>query len=81
MIHGRRAARPCRIGNSRAAGAEEVRAGPKEAAKLGFDSATLPRRIARGNRPMAAPDGLRLAEIGHIADLVAQFAAEPADVT
>jgi DNA repair protein RadA/Sms len=45
----------------------------KEAAKLGFGQATLPRRVARGNRPAAAPEGLRLDEIGHLADLVAQF--------
>ena len=45
----------------------------KEAAKLGFAQATLPRRVARGNRPAAAPEGLLLAEIGHLADLVAQF--------
>ena len=50
----------------------------KEAAKLGFDAAALPRRVARGNRAMAAPDGLRLEEIGHIADLVARFAPESA---
>ncbi len=51
----------------------------KEAAKLGFDTATLPRRVARGNRLLAAPDGLRLEEIGHIADLVAHFSPEEAD--
>jgi DNA repair protein RadA/Sms len=45
----------------------------KEAAKLGFDQATLPRRVARGNRKAAAPDGLLLLEIGHISDLVAGF--------
>jgi DNA repair protein RadA/Sms len=45
----------------------------KEAAKLGFSQATLPRRVARGNRPAAAPEGLRLDEIGHLAALVAQF--------
>jgi DNA repair protein RadA/Sms len=50
----------------------------KEAAKLGFSQATLPRRVARGNRPLAAPDGLRLDEIGHLADLVAQFSARNA---
>jgi DNA repair protein RadA/Sms len=50
----------------------------KEAAKLGFDSATFPRRVAHGNRKLAAPDGLRLEEIGHIADLVARFAPESA---
>jgi DNA repair protein RadA/Sms len=46
----------------------------KEAAKLGFLEATLPRRLAHGNRKLAPPDGLRLNEIGHIADLVARFA-------
>jgi DNA repair protein RadA/Sms len=48
----------------------------KEAAKLGFDAATLPRRVAHGNRRLAPPDGIALAEIGHIADLVARFAPE-----
>ena len=48
----------------------------KEAAKLGFDSAALPRRLAHGNRKLAAPEGLRLEEIGHITDLVARFAPE-----
>jgi DNA repair protein RadA/Sms len=32
--------------------------------------------VARGNRPAAAPDGLRLEEIGHLADLVAQFSGK-----
>jgi DNA repair protein RadA/Sms len=50
----------------------------KEAAKLGFDSAALPRRVAHGNRRLAAQEGLRLEEIGHIADLVARFAPESA---
>jgi DNA repair protein RadA/Sms len=45
----------------------------KEAQKLGFASACLPRRVARGNRPLAAPEGLGLQEIGHLADLVAWF--------
>ncbi len=45
----------------------------KEAAKLGFDQACLPRRIAHGNRKLAAAEGLRLEEIGHIADLIAAF--------
>jgi DNA repair protein RadA/Sms len=49
----------------------------KEAAKLGFGEATLPRRVARGNRPLAQPDGIVLAEIGHIADLVAGFDGKP----
>jgi DNA repair protein RadA/Sms len=47
----------------------------KEAAKLGFEAACLPRRVARGNRPVAAPDGIALDEIGHLSDLVARFAA------
>ena len=45
----------------------------KEAAKLGFVEASLPRRVARGNRPISPPEGIRLREIGHIADMVAQF--------
>jgi DNA repair protein RadA/Sms len=45
----------------------------KEAAKLGFEQATLPRRVARGGRPPAPPDGLELTEIGHISDLVTRF--------
>ncbi len=45
----------------------------KEAAKLGFDTACLPRRVARGGRTPAPPEGLRLEEIGHLADLVGQF--------
>jgi DNA repair protein RadA/Sms len=46
----------------------------KEAAKLGFITATLPRRVARGGRSLAAPEGLRLAEIGHLSDLVSSLA-------
>ncbi len=42
----------------------------KEAAKLGFAAAMLPRR-ARG---ALAPEGLRLDEVGHLADLVERFA-------
>jgi len=45
----------------------------KEAHKLGFSAACLPRRVARGNRPLAAPDGMALHEIGHLSDLVARF--------
>jgi DNA repair protein RadA/Sms len=41
----------------------------KEAAKLGFERAVLPRRIARGNRTAAA-EGMALDEIGHLSDLV-----------
>ena len=46
----------------------------KEAAKLGFVSATLPRRVARGSLQPASPDGLVVTEIGHISDLIARFA-------
>jgi len=46
----------------------------KEAAKLGFERAVLPRRVARGNRA-AAMEGMVLDEIGHLADLVKQFTA------
>ena len=48
----------------------------REAAKLGFGAAILPRRIARGARPPAAPEGIALTEIGHVADLVAAFAGK-----
>jgi DNA repair protein RadA/Sms len=44
----------------------------KEAAKLGFERAVLPRRLARGSRAATA-DGIALDEIGHVADLVKQF--------
>ena len=50
----------------------------KEAQKLGFAAATLPRRVARGGRKASPPDGLRLDEIGHLADLVAAFRAKSA---
>ena len=48
----------------------------KEAGKLGFEAACLPRRVARGGGRVAAPEGLRLAEIGHLSDLVAAFAPD-----
>jgi DNA repair protein RadA/Sms len=50
----------------------------KEAEKLGFDSACLPRRVAAGNRKLAAPPGLSLREIGHLSDLVARFSGKSA---
>jgi DNA repair protein RadA/Sms len=50
----------------------------KEAEKLGFDAACLPRRVASGNRKLAAPPGLALREIGHLSDLVARFAGKTA---
>ncbi len=45
----------------------------KEAQKLGFAAACLPRRVAQGGgKPVALP-GLRLNEMGHLTDLVAAF--------
>jgi DNA repair protein RadA/Sms len=49
----------------------------KEAQKLGFARAVLPRRVARGGRGAVA-DGMVLQEIGHLADLVEQFAGSGA---
>lgn len=42
----------------------------KEAAKLGFDQATLPRRVARGSVRNKPPEGLALRELGHLSDLI-----------
>ncbi|MDE7546474.1 DNA repair protein RadA [Acetobacter fabarum] len=42
----------------------------KEAAKLGFTQAVLPRRIARGSARSRPPEGMDLLELGHISDLV-----------
>ena len=53
----------------------------KEAAKLGFDAATCPGGWRAATGALAPPDGLRLDEIGHIADLVARFAPESAKQT
>ena len=49
----------------------------REAQKLGFTAATLPRRVARGNVAPPAIPGLALTETGHLADLVGAFAAKP----
>ncbi|WP_419730531.1 DNA repair protein RadA [Lichenicola sp.] len=49
----------------------------KEAQKLGFEHAFLPRRIARGRNRLVAPEGLRLEEIGHLSDLTASFSTNP----
>ncbi|MDB5413984.1 MAG: repair protein RadA [Rubritepida sp.] len=48
----------------------------REAQKLGFGAAVLPRRVARGSKAPPPVEGLRLTEIGHLADLVAPFAAK-----
>jgi len=50
----------------------------KEAHKMGFEMACLPRRIARGGRSTNVPDGLKLDEIGHLTELVAAFTGKPA---
>ena len=44
----------------------------KEAQKLGFERAVLPRRVARGGRAPGV-EGISLNEIGHLADLVEQL--------
>ncbi len=51
----------------------------REAAKLGFSAARLPRRVRRRGQsaPRPAPEGLALREIGHIADLIADFGLGP----
>jgi DNA repair protein RadA/Sms len=49
----------------------------KEAHKMGFEIACLPRRVARGGRKASVPDGLKLDEIGHVTDLVASFTGKP----
>ena len=49
----------------------------KEAQKLGFHAATLPRRLARPGRPHTAPDGITLNETGHLSDLVTTFGTKP----
>ena len=48
----------------------------KEAQKLGFEAACLPRRLARAGRKPPPPEGIRLDEIGHVADLVASFSGK-----
>jgi DNA repair protein RadA/Sms len=48
----------------------------KEAAKLGFTAAALPRRPASRGKGLAIPDGLAAWEVGHLADLVTRIAGE-----
>jgi len=59
-------------GEVRMVGQAEARL--KEAAKLGFTAAALPRRPAAQGRGLAVPDGVTAWEVGHLADLVAQIA-------
>ncbi|MDW8443328.1 MAG: DNA repair protein RadA [Acetobacteraceae bacterium] len=53
----------------------QVEARLKEAAKLGFTTACLPKRVAGRGRAVAVPAGLRLREVGHVADLVSSLLA------
>jgi DNA repair protein RadA/Sms len=48
----------------------------KEAAKLGFSRAGLPRRIARGDRGARVPNGITLAEFGHLSELVLAMSSD-----
>lgn len=50
----------------------------KEAAKLGFARAALPRRVSGGARRLLVPDGITLAEYGHLSDLVTLMASRVA---
>ncbi|WP_048850809.1 DNA repair protein RadA [Tanticharoenia sakaeratensis] len=45
----------------------------REALKLGFSEAVLPRRVSTSSAKVRAPEGLTLREIGHLSDLVARF--------
>ncbi len=47
----------------------------KEAAKLGFIAACLPRRLAGAARGFRPPEGFGLGEIGHLADLIVRLGA------
>ncbi len=50
----------------------------KEAQKLGFSGACLPRRLARGGKAPSVPEGFTLHETGHLTDLVALFTGKRA---
>jgi len=50
----------------------------KEAAKLGFTAAALPRRPSAKGRALAVPQGLAAWEVGHVSDLVARIAGRAA---
>jgi DNA repair protein RadA/Sms len=51
----------------------------REAAKLGFRSALIPKGRAGSGPAPRAPEGLAIDEIEHLSDLVARF--QPADGT
>ncbi|MFQ3623352.1 MAG: DNA repair protein RadA [Acetobacteraceae bacterium] len=65
-------------GEVRRVGQSEARL--KEAVKLGFTAACVPKRVSGRGRPLAVPEGVTLWEVGHLADLVARLAppARPA---
>lgn len=50
----------------------------KEAAKLGFSTAVLPRRVTRAAAAVRPPAGLTLGELGHLSDLVTIMTEEAA---
>jgi DNA repair protein RadA/Sms len=47
----------------------------KEAAKLGFASVLMPRRLRSANRKSAPPEGLSVREVGHVQDILTLFPA------
>jgi DNA repair protein RadA/Sms len=56
----------------------------KEAAKLGFHQAWVPRQAAKGSgdaAPRENKDGLAVRGIGHVQDVVSQFAEAPPKAT
>lgn len=48
----------------------------KEAAKLGFARAALPKRVAGGDRRRPLATGVNLAEYGHLSDFVAAIGGD-----
>jgi DNA repair protein RadA/Sms len=50
----------------------------KEAAKLGFARAALPKRVAGGDRRRPLATGVALAEYGHLSDFIASVGGDAA---
>ena len=65
-------------GEVRMVGQAEARL--KEAAKLGFTAAALPRRRTAQGRGLVVPEGITAYEVGHLADLVAGIAGVRGEV-
>ena len=52
----------------------------KEAAKLGFEGAWIPRRPSEGGKGRKpGPDSMSIRQIGHLSDLVSAFPALPGE--